>query len=425
MTKTGIEYQAYKVKFSNGESTRNDLFEELNSLNKRLNQLLSISDKEAQLIQERQASAVTSAIDSAICNFWKNANRLFEALTAAWRCSCQCQHSTRLLLQHRDTKMPEFNVFFARSEDSRWRIQETKISENDETISTLVKSDTKSVICATRGLFEPARSVIPPTKSAMKSKTMVMNRAASSVALLTYPPPLSPPTIKPIANLCLSLAGNNTPCYGFLPHDDCRYYVYRVPQQGNETFDSVTLDQVFRGQVSKPPNRRQRLALSFILSSSFLQLLDTPWLTVSWAKSDIMFMSDPSEPGVYALDRPHLYRDLAEKECQKRTDENLTKSLRQLGIVLLELCFGKLLEDQLCRKMLTSVNDENTKSALDLAAALNWLHEVEGEAGADYAAAVEWCLSARRPSRWRNEMLRKVVKPLEGCHQCLVSQGNL
>lgn len=258
----------------------------------------------------------------------------------------------------------------------------------------------------------------------MSELVLILLRPTPTVTLMTSPAKPSVPTIKPIANLCISLDNNNASCYGFLPHDDCRYYVYRVPHQHIKTLESVTLDQIFRGQVSKPPNRRQRLALSFILSSSFLQLLDTPWLTVSWAKSDILFMLDPNNPGVYALDRPHLYRNLAERSCQKQSDENITKSLRQLGIVLLELCFGRLLEDQPCRKKWPSVDDENTKSALDLAAALDWLQEVEGEAGPDYASAVGWCLLATRPSRWRQEMLRKVVKPLEGCHQCLVSQGN-
>lgn len=231
--------------------------------------------------------------------------------------------------------------------------------------------------------------------------------------------------VKPITSLCDSLDDHSASCYGYLPHDDCRYYVYRGPHQATEIFNTVTLEQLFHGQALKPPNRRQRLALSFILSSSFLQLLSTPWLAVSWAKSDIIFMSDPGEPGVYALDRPHLYRNLADRDCQKQSDENITKSLRQLGIILLELCFGKLLEDQPCRKNWPPVNDENAKFALDVAAALDWLQEVEGEAGPDYASAVGWCLLATRPGRWRQEMLWKVVKPLEGCHRSLVSQGRM
>ncbi|KAI1370312.1 hypothetical protein F4677DRAFT_367696 [Hypoxylon crocopeplum] len=421
LTKTGIEYQAYKIKFSNGESTRNSLFKELDSLNKRLEQLLSISDKEAQLIQDRQASAVTSAIDSAICNLWINASKLFEALTTAWRCTCQGQHSARLLLQHRNTKKSEFNVFFARPEDSQWRIQETRISEDNE----LEKKESNGFICSTVGSHEPTRLVKRPRKSAMKSTGKTIDRPVPSVTLMTIPAMHVSPAVKPIANLCASLNDNNASCVGFLPHDDCQFYVYRVPRQNNKTLNSVTLEQIFRGHASKPLDRRQRLALSFVISSSFLQLLSTPWLTASWAKSDIMFVSDANDPEMFALDRPHLYRNLAERDCQKQSDENITRSLRQLGIVLLELCFGKLLEDQPCRKRWPLVDDENAKFALDVAAALDWLQEVEGEAGLDYASAVGWCLLATRPGRWRQEMLRKVVQPLEGCYQCLASQGRL
>ncbi|KAI1759153.1 hypothetical protein GGR53DRAFT_471632 [Hypoxylon sp. FL1150] len=385
MTKTGIEYQVYKFKFSNGKSIRNSLFKELNSLNKRLEQLMSISDKEAQLMEDRQNQRAY------ICDGL-----------------CYIQHSTRLLLQHRDTKKSEFNVFFARPEDSGWKIQETKISEDGDPVFELAKDE-----------------MMLPKKSAMRPKVKTTPRPTPSVTLMACPATLSVPAVKPIANLCVSLADSTASCYGFLPHDDCRYYVYKVPRQDTKALDSITLDQVLRGRVSKPPNRRQRLALSFILSSSFLQLLSTPWLTGSWVKADIMFMSDPNEPGVYALDRPHLYRNLAEKDCQKQSDENITNALRRLGIVLLELCFGRLLEDHPCRKKWASVNDENLRFALDVAAALDWLQEVEGEVGPDYASAVGWCLLATRPDRWRQDMLRKVVKPLEGCHQCLVSQGNL
>ncbi|RYP77949.1 hypothetical protein DL771_000808 [Monosporascus sp. 5C6A] len=278
MTRTGMEYQAYKIKFSNGENVRNNLFKELNDYNKTLEQLLGISDKETQLLQDRQASAVTSAVDSA--------------------------------------------VLFAKPEDSQWRIQETKISEDDSLASESAKNK----------------------------------------------------------------------------------------------------EQVLQGQVSKFPNRRQRLALSSILSSSFLQLLNTPWLTVSWTKSDIIFM-DSNESGTYALDRPHLYRNLAARDGAKQSDEDITKSLRQLGIVLLELCFGKLLGDQPCRRKLPCMDDEKVKFALDLTAALDWLQEVEGETGPDYACAVKWCLVATRPSHWRQEMLKTVVKPLKECHQWLISQG--
>ncbi|KAI1774168.1 hypothetical protein F4818DRAFT_452259 [Hypoxylon cercidicola] len=414
--KTDVEYQAYRIKFSNGESVRVNRFKELSSLNKRLEQLLSISDKEVQLMQNRQANMVTSAIDSAICNLWINANRLFEALAAAWRCSCQGQHSTTLLLQHRDTKMSEFNVTFAKPEDSQWRIQETKISEDNRMASELVKNESKSDVF---GSHEPTHLMRLPKISSMKSKGKTVHRPAPSVTLMTSAVTLSATAIKPITNLCDSLDDDNTPCYGYLPHDHCRYYVYRVSRQDAGTSNSVTLEQIFQGRVLKAPSRRQRLSLSFIISSSFLQILNTPWLTASWAKSDIMFMSDPNEPGTYALDRPHLHRNLAERD-QKQSDENITKSLRQLCIILLELYFGKLLEDQPCRKRWPPVDDENAKFALDVAAALDWLPEVEGEAGHNYASAVGWCLLATRPSRWRQEMLRKVVKPLERCHQYLV-----
>lgn len=176
MTKPGIEFQAYKLKFSNSESTRNNLFKELGDWNKSLEQLLGMSDKEAQLIQDRQTNAMSSAIDSAICNFWMSANKVFEALASAWRCSCHGQHSTRLLLQHRDTKGYDFKLLFAKQEDTQWRIQEANISEDDDLASEPAKSSDRNVAFSTGGLHQPAHLVTLPKKSALKSSIKNSNK---------------------------------------------------------------------------------------------------------------------------------------------------------------------------------------------------------------------------------------------------------
>lgn len=168
----------------------------------------------------------------------------------------------------------------------------------------------------------------------------------------------------PITSLCLCLNQTDGMCCGYLPQDDCQYFVYKDPDKPVSSPSFITLDQLLRKQrLPMPkrclqrlpmPKRRQRFALAWILSSSFLQLLESPWLPGSWQKTDIVFYQDAKQPGRYALDQPHLNHRLAPREesgplTERDRRMQLSSSLEMLGIVLLELCFGELLEEQPCR----------------------------------------------------------------------------
>lgn len=236
--------------------------------------------------------------------------------------------------------------------------------------------------------------------------------------------PISTPAPGPITSLCLSLDQSDETCCGYLQEEDYLYYVYKNPSSPISSPEFITLDQLLRKQRLPMPKRRQRFALAYILSSSFLQLLESPWLPASWQKSDIVFYQDSKQPGQYALDRPHLNRGLAPREASGPMTERdrrmqLSSSLEMLGIVLLELCFGKLLEEQPCRTNYSSFGSGPIERVFDVAAAKEWHGEVEEDAGYQYAVAVGWCLGGilSTPSdKWREEMLHKVVHPLELCH---------
>jgi hypothetical protein len=214
-----------------------------------------------------------------------------------------------------------------------------------------------------------------------------------------------------------------------------------VSRRTGDALPSVTLDQIIRGEASQRPTRRQRYTLALILASSFLQLTDTQWLpAASWRKADIVFYSngdtgdDVSGNTRHAirLDRPHLSRSIG---SDPEDDDNTTsssaaavgaiaQSLNQLGIVLLELCFGKPLEEQACRREWPAGGSEAERRGFDLLAARRWQYEVDEEAGADFSDAVGWCLGSQyRADRWRQEMLRQVVQPLQRCHDYLMGGG--
>ncbi|KAK3314613.1 hypothetical protein B0H66DRAFT_605559 [Apodospora peruviana] len=457
VTKAGMEFQLYKVKFSNGEANRTELLVQLQEYNDKLEKLLSTSDRDAQLKKQRTAVQYKTSIDAALCSFWKHASRLFGALASAWNCSCRDQHWAKLLLQHRTDRTAEFDVMFI-SGSSGWQIQHTKISENDgiKNGPTAQASSPNSM-----PIHQPAhrQNVAIHLKSAMRVKsnsktatgpgmrTRTATISKSSITLgsvavascSSTPPQPLPFDRQPIHSLCITLhqqqqqqQTHQPSCCGYLTatpdetsSSDCKYYVHTLARHETNMLSTITLDQIMRGGGNAsipPPTRKQRYILALTLASSFLQLLDTPWLPVSWKKTDIIFitstLSNTSDPH-----QPYLRRESflqLNPNNQTAAAPSLAKSLDQLGIVLLELCFGKALEDQPYRKTLPPGRTEEEKAVFDVVAARDWQYDVEEEAGREYFEAVSWCLGGIRPDRWRQDMLRCVVEPLQRCRDFLV-----
>lgn len=230
-----------------------------------------------------------------------------------------------------------------------------------------------------------------------------------------------------IANLCASLEVSNGPVYGYLIEEESLYEVFKISRHNVEATRSATLDQILQGGVSQRLTRSQRYNISLILASTFLQLSDSPWLPVLPKRSDIIFFSSNNNGvALFRLDQPHISRTFKPSNAQNAVhaphvpDEMLSfnKALDHLGIMLLELCFGQLMEDQRCRKDLPTGANDLEKAIFDIAAAREWMRQVIEEAGGDYAEAVSWCLGGNRtaPSdRWRQIMLLKVIQPLHRC----------
>ncbi|KAH6665889.1 hypothetical protein F5X68DRAFT_265708 [Plectosphaerella plurivora] len=218
-----------------------------------------------------------------------------------------------------------------------------------------------------------------------------------------------------IEDLCFSLRELDDDCCGYLSHDDGRYYVYAEDQESHGWQTHVTLEGILKAPKSHRIARWQSFAISVILASSFVQLLDTPWLPESLSKSDIIFFQDEEQPGQFMVDRPHVTCRFVDRERDVRGSSRriAVESLECLGILLLELLFRDVLEEQPCRTQF-----KESARALDVVAAHLWLTAVEQEAGADIQGAIAWCLKGNQsmqgsPDEWRRDMLTKVIQPLQ------------
>lgn len=261
------------------------------------------------------------------------------------------------------------------------------------------------------------------------------------------------------------------PSYGYLINDNIAYHIYDLPYQPTQQHTAITLQNIIDSELLHSLERKQRYFIALTIASSFVQLIDSPWLPTTLTKTDIIFLRDSSpteededpfldedEPAF--LNEPYVQRPLpsskptitSQGKQEKKVAASVGSSLEQLGIILLELCFGKRLRDQRCRRRYDAKSpapDDYIRGLYDVLAAKDWQGKVLGEAGPGYAAAVDWCLEGNRScataggkgevvktysgksgyggtstvERWRKDMLSKVVGPLKMCCDYLAGEG--
>lgn len=106
-------------------------------------------------------------------------------------------------------------------------------------------------------------------------------------------------------------------------------------------------------------------------------------------------------------------------------------TLKRLGIMLLELCFGETIEEQDIYRRYSNPSGEPSareKLACDFLTACDWSLSVQEEAGPEFADAIKWCLAelprgaydGERLDQWCGEMLENVVLPLKSCLRLFV-----
>ncbi|KAK1253288.1 hypothetical protein MKX07_001365 [Trichoderma sp. CBMAI-0711] len=164
-------------------------------------------------------------------------------------------------------------------------------------------------------------------------------------------PPLS--YTSQILNLCTAFRTPDMACYGFLADDDIRYYVHNISQPDFKATTSVTLDQILRGETNP-----------------------------------VFTHNDPTSTGKHSR---HV-------------------ALDHLGIRLLELCFGQIIDDQPWRKALPAGGNDTEKTCYDILAAREWLGHVNDEAGPAYADAVSWCLLGNRSVKLDLSLTGKYIR---------------
>ncbi|UKZ70692.1 uncharacterized protein TrAtP1_011664 [Trichoderma atroviride] len=123
--------QLHKFKLSSNETARKRLFGELQQYNDKLEKLLKASDEDIRMQRDRKSKGQLDSIDLGVCNIWRQAKSVFQALASAWTCQCQ-QHGAKLLLQHRTTPKAEFEITLSGFTTSEYEIRKIRILEAED-----------------------------------------------------------------------------------------------------------------------------------------------------------------------------------------------------------------------------------------------------------------------------------------------------
>ncbi|KAK7917788.1 hypothetical protein PG985_011396 [Apiospora marii] len=408
-------YEKYRIRFANSAKDRHRLLEELDKYNTKLEKILRTSDEDTRLVTDREHAIV----DDKLCSFWIQATRIYSALSNHWDCGCESQadHSVRVALAHRIQSTQGFELAWTRTRPLLCDTCYLQIDKADSLIYALEKMSVH-------------RSGAPqkpqPKKSSMKGKGAASGKSLrAAIPSVKISTPLVPAAgdmeIDKISTICASLHVFGKGCVGYIQDENSIYYVHQDPKPRKF---AIALDDLVRSQLGQPPSRRQRCQISLAVASSFMQLLDTPWMPPNTHPEIVFTPDDKYYNPELVLEYASLPRQNAPTVVPKPSNSPPPTSdffgpMEFLGVLLLEFCFWSLLEAHPLRASFPKAKTEMEKLAFDLAAAQSWRTKVLEHSGLDYKKAVDWCFQGHKDissASWRKDMFRNVIQPLEQCH---------
>ena len=371
------------------------------------------------------------------------AKSLFSALRSGFDCNCPESHSANLLLERRngehlkenknkDEILPtlNFRITFAygyRNSISNsvmwlWKPADVKLIDHAEDSSAGGNSNMTSGPAVTKtAKFAVSKESPKTAKVAPQKATRFAITTQADIRTNSGPSNLNPrtaPGMIHIENFCNTMVhfwpqncppGYTFPVLGYLLDKATKrkHCIYPLP---GASFRSIPLSQVIRGSGQLTPLKvSDKKYLAVTLASNLLQLCGTPWLARQWNVNDIMFICPPNAPVFYTY--PHISIPVTPSKSNPIEEERLPDAslacpnIRDpftfgLGILLIELCLGKSIEQL---RIPSDLNPDGTEHVTtNFRTATRLLDDVYQEAGGRYGDAVRRCIYCEFDQRKAN-----------------------
>ena len=423
-----LESEWHRIKFGVSKKRRAGLLSELAACNHylwRFSASSDVPDSSLRLASERKAR-----IPLSLLNFWQHAKDLYTLMQQAWSCSCCTSHSTDLLLRnYKDPHKIEFKVLFTFAEKltcqhaGAWDWREASITALSNHTTHPRDPHNKAILQAVSGNVEAASPASQPSSGFNKGRKpkgvrfLDQNVPGANVTALL---PLHAKTSSPeITDLCANLT-KTTPDnaeLGVLTGKLTQFLIF-LPEQKTylkTMLEHVTLHDVLRSPRQRSLNRRQRYSIALGIASAYMQLHDSPWVWTGLDKHDIYLLWDLDAGRFY--EQPRISRNIPSQVPKVRT--LLDNSTVRLGILLLELAFNEVLEENPFRQNRPTLNSQ-PDLGVDKVAAEEWCLCCARDEAPHFEKPVLWCLRPRTRvdstgDTWRRDFFNNVVQPLAAC----------
>lgn len=392
-------FELNKVGYTLGYFRRGTLIDEIDQYTKTLDKFLSLQDG----MLRHAATPFTSARSkdrtkyAKLAAFWKHASRIFCLMHSAWRCSCVSLHCVYIPV-HQDTTsrriclelLLKYRSDINPVQSCPWRTVPLSIDHFD------IQSGSIPFRPKRAERFGQLDGVVGA--SATQGTAVLANTSGSNTLQLLRAGELpqamssnnSPPGITPTATaqgLCHLAVKSQAAVLGSHIHtlsDDSTNDAYRLVTTTTAIHDGLiyNLTDILKRRCTLELYHGPRLSIAHAISVSFLQLYTTPWLNESEMSTSIHV--PVSEDGKRLLHEQAFV--LSHFLHNPHPDDSV---FALLGILLLELCYNKPLEEHdIFKSRPESKNDPLIRKAV----AVEWAKDVEYQWNEEGARAIGWCL---------------------------------